>query len=101
MERDLEQRIRERAYEIWQEEGRPEGREEEHWQKAASEFGEARETPSKPSAKAAGSAKRTTTKKPVASKAKATPAEEPKAKPAARSPRGATSGKGKGKTKTD
>ena len=30
-ERALEQRIRERAYKIWEDEGRPEGREAEHW----------------------------------------------------------------------
>jgi hypothetical protein len=29
-----EQRIRARAYEIWEEEGRPEGREREHWERA-------------------------------------------------------------------
>ena len=33
MNRDL-QRIRERAYEIWEQEGRPEGREQEHWREA-------------------------------------------------------------------
>ena len=31
MARDREQAIRERAYEIWQQEGRPEGRAVEHW----------------------------------------------------------------------
>lgn len=30
-ERDAEQRIRERAYLLWLEEGRPEGRAEAHW----------------------------------------------------------------------
>jgi hypothetical protein len=29
-----EQRIRERAYRIWEEEGRPLGKEKEHWQRA-------------------------------------------------------------------
>jgi hypothetical protein len=29
-----EERIREQAYRIWLEEGRPEGRENEHWEKA-------------------------------------------------------------------
>jgi len=33
----LEQRIRDRAYHIWEEEGRPHGREREHWQRARSE----------------------------------------------------------------
>lgn len=32
-----EDRIRRRAYEIWEREGRPAGREEEHWHKAARE----------------------------------------------------------------
>jgi hypothetical protein len=31
---DTEQRIRERAYRIWEEEGRPEGLAEEHWERA-------------------------------------------------------------------
>lgn len=29
---DLEQRIRERAYKIWLDEGQPEGRAQEHWE---------------------------------------------------------------------
>ena len=33
-ERVLEQRIRERAYKIWEDEGRPEGRDEAHWELA-------------------------------------------------------------------
>ena len=31
---DLEQRIHQRAYRIWQEQGEPEGRAEEHWEQA-------------------------------------------------------------------
>lgn len=42
MENDLERRIRERAYEIWEEEGMPGGREAQHWQQAQAEFTEAR-----------------------------------------------------------
>ncbi len=34
MQPGLEQLIRERAYALWQEEGRPDGRAEEHWQMA-------------------------------------------------------------------
>jgi hypothetical protein len=30
----LEQQVRERAYFLWEEDGRPEGRSEEHWQAA-------------------------------------------------------------------
>ncbi|WP_342643669.1 DUF2934 domain-containing protein [Rhodoligotrophos ferricapiens] len=32
---DREQRIRERAHQIWEQEGRPEGRHDEHWERAA------------------------------------------------------------------
>ena len=35
---DLEEMIRQRAHEIWEQEGRPHGRHEEHWQKAAGEI---------------------------------------------------------------
>ena len=31
---DLEQRVRDRAYKLWREEGCPEGRAEVHWEKA-------------------------------------------------------------------
>jgi hypothetical protein len=37
MERDREQRIRERAYQIWEREGKPQGRDAQHWQQAAAE----------------------------------------------------------------
>jgi hypothetical protein len=33
-EQDLEQAIRERAFLLWEMEGRPEGREEEYWHRA-------------------------------------------------------------------
>jgi hypothetical protein len=32
---DLEQRVRQRAYQLWEQEGRPEGRENDHWDKAS------------------------------------------------------------------
>ena len=35
---DLEEMIRHRAHEIWEQEGRPHGRHEEHWQRAAGEI---------------------------------------------------------------
>jgi hypothetical protein len=41
MASDLEKRVQERAYEIWESEGRPEGRHHEHWQQARAEFSEA------------------------------------------------------------
>lgn len=34
MQHDLEGKIRERAHRLWEEEGRPEGRSEEHWREA-------------------------------------------------------------------
>jgi hypothetical protein len=38
MTQDREQRIQERAYAIWEAEGRPEGRERDHWQQAEHEL---------------------------------------------------------------
>ena len=38
MAEDREQRIRLRAYTIWEREGRPEGREQEHWEQARREI---------------------------------------------------------------
>jgi len=35
---DIEQRIRERAFLVWIEQGRPEGKDKEHWQQAESEL---------------------------------------------------------------
>lgn len=35
---DRHERIKQRAYEIWEQQGRPEGKEHEHWQQAADEF---------------------------------------------------------------
>jgi hypothetical protein len=40
MAADREQLIRIRAYEIWEQEGRPDGRELEHWARAEGEIGE-------------------------------------------------------------
>lgn len=37
MQSDRETRIRDRAQAIWEEEGRPEGRDREHWERAAAE----------------------------------------------------------------
>ncbi|MBV8568725.1 MAG: DUF2934 domain-containing protein [Methylobacteriaceae bacterium] len=34
---DIEDRIRARAHQIWEEEGRPEGRDREHWERAERE----------------------------------------------------------------
>ncbi|WP_406858010.1 DUF2934 domain-containing protein [Alsobacter sp. KACC 23698] len=38
MDNDLEVRIRERAYELWTQEGRPHGRERDHWDQARREL---------------------------------------------------------------
>lgn len=35
---DLDQRIKRRAYEIWEREGRPQGREQDHWKLASEEI---------------------------------------------------------------
>jgi hypothetical protein len=35
---DLEQRIRVRAYELWLEEGKPEGKDKGHWERAQAEI---------------------------------------------------------------
>lgn len=35
---EKEQRIRERAYQIWLDEGQPEGRDKDHWERAQAEM---------------------------------------------------------------
>ena len=59
MDSDKEARIRERAYEIWVREGRPHGKDAEHWQKAAAEI--AAESGALADRAAAGSKPRTET----------------------------------------
>lgn len=45
---DHDERVRKRAHEIWEEEGRPEGREYSHWLRAKAEIlGEDRERPAR------------------------------------------------------
>jgi hypothetical protein len=34
----MEQRVRERAFQIWIEEGKPQGRDKDHWQRAQQEL---------------------------------------------------------------
>ena len=43
--KEQEERIRKRAYELWEQEGRPDSRHQEHWSKAVAELGEALERP--------------------------------------------------------
>ena len=38
MAADLHERIRRRAYELWQQEGRPEGRADDHWHRAEAQL---------------------------------------------------------------
>lgn len=52
---ELNERIKRRAYELWEEEGRPSGREEEHWRRAEQEIAaEARGEQPAPSASPGG-----------------------------------------------
>jgi hypothetical protein len=67
---DREHRIRVRAFEIWEAEGRPVGRADEHWQAALVEI----------EAIDAGEPETETKPTPTAQVAKPTPAEEPKPK---------------------
>ncbi|NOG69047.1 DUF2934 domain-containing protein [Roseicella sp. DB1501] len=46
-EQDLERRIRERAYALWEEDGRPDGRADEYWERAR-RFIEAEDDPKGP-----------------------------------------------------
>ncbi|ARU18011.1 DUF2934 domain-containing protein [Croceicoccus marinus] len=81
MDQNIENRIRERAYEIWEEEGRPEGREAQHWQQAAGDIADAQsenraasaKSASKTGAKADGTArKKASGDKPATAKAAST-----------------------------
>lgn len=40
MGQSREERVMHRAYEIWEREGRPQGRQEEHWRRAEQEIGQ-------------------------------------------------------------
>jgi hypothetical protein len=71
MEPALEQRIRERAYEIWNATGREDGRADEHWLSAERELlGSARRQPI--AAKLADSPKVTTFNKPKVNRPRVT-----------------------------
>ena len=45
MDADREDRIRQRAHQLWEEQGRPEGRQADHWDQARTEFGNAEAPP--------------------------------------------------------
>ena len=76
---DRQDRIRQRAHEIWEQAGRPEGAHQEHWEQATAEIDGAAAKPKK-----------------VAKKAAAKPAKAG-AKPKAAKPAAAKSGKAKSK----
>ena len=70
MDGDLEHRIRERAYELWEAEGQPEGREDQHWQQAHADIIEAQDKAAVMKAKPAkAAAAKKPTAKPSATKA--------------------------------
>ena len=76
---DRQDRIRQRAHEIWEQAGRPEGAHQEHWEQATAEVDGAAAKPKK------------STKKTAAKPAKSA------AKPKAAKPAAAKSGKAKSK----
>ncbi|WP_192248768.1 DUF2934 domain-containing protein [Mesorhizobium caraganae] len=76
---DRQDRIRQRAHEIWEQAGRPEGAHQEHWEQATAEIDGAAAKPKKTAKKAAA--------KPVTAAAK----------PKAAKPAAAKSGKAKSK----
>lgn len=84
MASDIEERIRARAHAIWEEEGRPDGRAEEHWARATREVevGLTAEAAEKTDASAA---RKPSVRKPGGKKAEPTPDAEasPARKPAA------------------
>ena len=43
MSGDMEERVRQRAHELWEQAGRPEGQQEQHWQQASQEISVAAE----------------------------------------------------------
>lgn len=56
---DRDERIRQRAYEIWEREGRPGGMEEKHWHQAAEEIAaEEGRTPASPAKRRAPSTRK-------------------------------------------
>lgn len=96
---DIQERIRRRAHELWESEGRPHGRDADHWTQAEAEIRGAGAL--EPTGKVAGSRKKTATSKAVgkstraaaeslsevastpAASAKSAPSKPAKAKPAA------------------
>lgn len=80
MDQDHQDRIRQRAHEIWESEGRPEGRDADHWSRAEEELrsqegnDKSDEQSSEPQAQATPPAKpKRTTRKSTKAKAEPTP----------------------------
>jgi hypothetical protein len=95
---DRQNRIRQRAHEIWEREGRPQGAHERHWQQAESEIateGKAGKKPAAARKPAAAKAAKPAAAGPGPAKTTATPA-KPAAKPAraAAKPKAAAAKKG-------
>jgi hypothetical protein len=83
----IEERIRTRAYELWESEGRPEGREVDHWLKAAQELADEQERASVAAAPRARKPRTATAGTPA--KRTATAAASPAGRSRTRSPKGA------------
>ncbi len=85
----LDERIKQRAYEIWESEGRPHGKDEEHWHLAAAEIrGETAVGGEAPTPRPARTRKTATKegpaappKRPTRAKGEDAPAEKPAEKP--------------------
>jgi hypothetical protein len=79
---DKQDRIKQRAYEIWESAGRPHGAHEVHWQQASSEIDAEDATPAKPKAAKAPKAAAPKVAAPAAAKPAAAPKPAIKAAPA-------------------
>ena len=88
MNSEREARIQERAYRIWEEEGRPHGREEEHWHRAVHEIDSAQASAGKttpPTRRASKTAKaRVSTAAKASASAKKNESSPASARPAAK-----------------
>ena len=65
---DRQDRIRQRAHEIWEQAGRPEGAHQEHWEQATAEIDGAAAKPKKAAAKPVKAAAKPKAAKPAAAK---------------------------------
>ena len=89
MQNDHSDRIRQRAQEIWEQEGRPEGRAEEHWARAERELGPSpKGGQTKAAGKPAGQAKAPSAKKAANGAAAAKSADAGKRRGSASAPQG-------------